>query len=162
MPVYGSHNVQLRFKKEFKGHFNANVYLSAYDKYDLGKLDEGVIVFGEIYGPGIQDNANYGITTKQCLFYEVMIDGRFIEPEIGLGMLKAWKLPIVPVLYNGPWHPELIEKLAIGKSSLDPDTIREGIVITAVNQREIPGVGRPIFRCISPEYLEQKNRTEHK
>ena len=75
--VYGSHNVEKG--SDSQGFYSTDVWKTVADKYNLKKilwnyvkdnynteeLGSGFIIYGEIYGPGIQgDNYTYG-----CLLY---------------------------------------------------------------------------------------------
>ena len=61
----------------------------------------------------------------------------------------------VPVLYYGPWSKDLIARFVDGPSTV-PHAMhaREGIVITAADDRSVRGLGRVQLKCVSNRFLE--------
>lgn len=59
-----------------------------------------------------------------------------------------------PMLYYGPWKDDLPEKYVNGVSWVHGARhIREGIVIKAVPERSVRGLGRAQLKLVSPEFL---------
>ena len=119
-----------------------------------------VIAYAEIFGDGVQD-LRYGMTKgkKAYRIFDFMQDGKFVGFDKLEHLCRLFDVPMAPVLYRGPWKPELLE-LAEGKSEIAHDQIREGIVIKPVEERWDHGVGRVIMKCLSKEYLIRKGGTE--
>jgi len=66
--VFGSHNVQLQQKMLVKTYYDKNVYAEAVKKYDLkNKIPKNMVIYGEIYGDGIQKNYKSENTNLLCL-----------------------------------------------------------------------------------------------
>lgn len=164
----GSHNVQLQEQVRYKGFYKRNVYRHQAETCDIkNKLPQGYQVFGEIYGGSIQKNYGYDLELfpdkVSTLFYEVMFHGQYCSPLVSMNQLKNWGLPFVPYIYYGCWkHAPSPEEMFKNRSALDEKTIIEGAVVSLAKPREEHGVGRVILKIINPEYLAQKERTEHK
>ena len=58
----------------------------------------------------------------------------------------------VPLLYRGPYDPDMVEELAEGKSTI-ASHIREGCVIKTVPERTIYRFGRAQFKVVGLGYL---------
>lgn len=82
-------------------------------------------------------------------------------------MLK--NIPIVPILYDGPFNMEKLKEVRDGKTTIFETTklgmkphIREGIVIKPYIEKEIHYLGRLILKMVSPDYLTRSgNHTEY-
>ena len=70
--VYGSHNVEKG--SDSQGFYDTDVWRTVAEKYDIknklwafvknhkpSEIGNGIVVYGEIYGPGIQKNYDYGL-----------------------------------------------------------------------------------------------------
>ena len=83
--VYGSHNVEKG--SESQGFYSTDVWGDVARKYDIRNrlwehvknaydyLESGFIVYGEIYGAGIQKNYDYGLTDIKFASFDVEVDG---------------------------------------------------------------------------------------
>jgi RNA ligase (TIGR02306 family) len=117
-------------------------------------------VFGEVYGKGVQDLA-YGTTTPQFAVFDIQIDGQYVTYKSRLELAEQLGLPLVPVLYEGPFDREALVVHRDGKDSISGTCVREGIVIVARDGGRHPNHGRKIGKWISPDYLLRKgNVTE--
>lgn len=133
-------------------------------KYNLEeKLKKlpGMVVYGEVYGDGIQD-LKYGL--KGEIGFRVF--------EVYAAQFHLWMPPSsvevfcaeiglerVPVLYEGPYQSELVDPLRSGKSTLDPNTIREGIVIKPLYGDIDPSWHA--LKLVSEEYKLRNGGTEY-
>jgi hypothetical protein len=62
------------------------------------------------------------------------------------------------VVYEGPYNAEQMKALAEGKSLVNgAKNIREGIVISSVEERIVRGVGRAQLKLKSLKFLEKEN-----
>ena len=153
--LVGSHNVQLDNNKN-------NVYHQIAEKYDLkSKLEPGQIIYGEIYGDGIQKNYNYGLNNEiRFAAFDMLLSGRWLNYKLAYNFFRNKEIPEALILYQGEFKPELIEKYCSGPSNLCKTQKHiEGIVIKSVDE-EIGHMGRMIFKYLNPEYLLLKNNTE--
>lgn len=134
-----------------KGH-----WFSAARRHGLDKATdqlEDILFVGELYG---KQKLRYGKTKGQtgyALFDMATIRGfRYLTWDEIEQHAKKLEIPTAPVLYRGPWSPELIS-LAEGRSTVPgANHIREGIVIRPDKERWEETCGRVIFKVINPEY----------
>jgi len=159
--MYGSHNVILDINDDGHDYYDRNIYLEIVKKYRLDEIiPKGYVLYGEIIGPKVQD-LTYGLDEIDVAFFDVFFNGEYVNVELTHYFLHTlFKLPMVPILYTGPWKTELIDEYACGKSALDNSTLREGIVIRPVQERTHKVLGRVILKAISKEYLTRKRGTE--
>lgn len=119
------------------------------------KLNPNSVLYGEIFGPGIQKNYTYGLKPGDPLgfkTFDTFEKGRFIEwPEF---LINSGSDRIVPILYHGVYSHDIVEKYISGKSTIS-DHIREGVVIKPTKELWHRNVGRVILKAVSPEYLEK-------
>jgi RNA ligase (TIGR02306 family) len=168
--VFGSHQVQLQGKK-YNGFYSSNVYQQAVETYDLeAKIPLGIIIYGEIYGPGIQKGYGYGLAEGEhrlAIFDAIMSAGPAEELQgyVSWPMLVALAaeigVPTVPVIYRGPYHAANVKDWESGHSQLCPTQAhREGVVIKPVSE-VVCWIGRKILRSINPEYLLKSESDFH-
>jgi RNA ligase (TIGR02306 family) len=112
------------------------------------------IVYGELCGPGIQNNI-YELKSHELFVFDVRTDYRWLP----WNQVKSLSLPVrlVPELFVGNLHEylggETVQKASNGPSILG-STIREGIVIKGFDlELTAPAFGRMIIKQRSPEYL---------
>lgn len=125
-----------------------------------------VILFGELYGHGIQDMV-YGCKEGEVKFaaFDVAVDGRYLDVEEKNGLFAEYGIPSVPVLYMGPYSWNVVESLTDGPTTVcDPEDAgpfkgREGVVVTClVEPRDYPG--RKIYKSVSADYLARGDGTD--
>lgn len=163
----GSRNVHLvgaNYRKAVSQHFEGNPYM---DIANRGKFREripkGYVIFGEIFGPGIQD-LTYGLTHTTAMFFDAMKDGTYVDQGKVRELFGEWNgLPGVPILYRGPYRQGIEAELYSQQSqaAICPKHIMEGVVIVSAQEQIDNRVGRKILKAINPEYLLRKGGTEH-
>jgi len=162
--VYGSHNVQLQNKPlNHKTYYESNIYAETALKYDLkNRIPKGYVIYGEIYGEGIQKNYNYGLKgERKLILFVIKKEEKYIDYTDFVELAMKMKLDIVPILYIGKFKDCNINELIGGESILCPEQkVREGCVIKT-NKEEITYAGRKILKCINPEYLLKDNTEYH-
>lgn len=164
--VYGSHNVQLQNTVLYKGAYNeaCNVYAEAVKKYRLKDLlAPGEVIYGEIYGDGIQKGYTYGCEkgVRKFVAFDIMRDDKWLDHRDFLVTCAQMNLPVVPILYAGPYSALLTKKLVDGDSVLAPtQKVREGVVVRPLSE-ETTYMGRKILKFISDEYLLRDNSEFH-
>lgn len=169
--VYGSRNVQLQDKINPKVFYKKNVYKEIVENYQLktilgavrNKYDCEAVIYGEIYGDGIQKNYSYGCEPSEhgLVVFDVMLDGKYLNWDALKSFKTVYQLPFVPILYVGPYKPEYIQKLARGESELsNQQKIREGVVVKPVIE-ETTFMGRKILKVINDDYLLKVETTEY-
>lgn len=157
----GSHTVQLK-AFDNKTSFKENVYSIIERKYNLSKIiPKGYILYGEIYGKGIQD-LTYGLNTIDFVAFDIKKpNGKYMSWNDFSMFCKYHRIPTVPVLYIGTYGEDLIEKYVSGNSLIAGSQIREGIVIKSYTERDSI-YGRVILKALNPAYLLRKGGTEYK
>ena len=124
-------------------------------------LPDGVVVpfyiLGETFGPGVQD-LTYGkeLGFRAFAIAEGYAHDRtwFIRVGKNLSGNHALSFDSVPVLYKGPFSVEKMQEHTDGKTVLDADHIREGIVMVSMSR---PGL---FIKSVSGDYLTRKGGTE--
>ena len=155
--VYGSRKVQLQNRRHGTTSFyGTDIWAKCAEKYDLeNRLLGGEVVYGEIYGPGIQKGYAYGLEGDDRRFavYDVMKDGKFLSHADLVDWCRARNLTMVPTLYTGAFSTEVVDEYTNGKSVLDPGTkVREGCVVRPVNEQHSLN-GRMVYKSVSPAFL---------
>ena len=133
---YGSNNVQLQERPKYIGFYEDNVYGTVLNKVDaFNKLKPGETIFGELIGPGIQKNYDYGHEEYHFVLFDVKVekeDGsqEYLDPDQVEAYAKERGFDFVPVLYRGIFNAALAKDLSMGSSVYCPkQKVREGIVI---------------------------------
>jgi RNA ligase (TIGR02306 family) len=171
--VIGTHRTQRKVD-------DAGIYGLPWEKYqfeiqllfnwakEVVKPLNSVILFGEIYGAGVQD-LHYGQTAeKGYRAFDVAINGEYMNFCAFRDVLDAVGIPRVPELGFGVYDLEDLLEIAEGDTTLDDTHIREGIVVRPAFLEDTWGRGtqaptqrRMIFKVISGNYLARKGGTEH-
>jgi len=150
--VFGSNNVQLQDKPDHKGFYDSNVYREAVDQYNLRNvIPKGVVVYGEVYGAGVQKGYDYGLPfSRELALFDAKRDGIWLTHDALWALADQMKVPCVPVLYRGPFVRETIEKLLYGPSLVcGTQKVREGVVVKNLRYYSSD---RKAVKWISPEY----------
>ena len=134
------------------------------EKYGLTDLPKGVVVYGEIYGSGIQPG--YGCADgerKLALFDAQSFEptARWMDAAEFDALVVANGLPRAPVLFVGPYAGDLVQKqLTCGPSVVAPEQkVREGCVVRPAVERT-DRCGRAVLKSINPDYLVSKHADE--
>lgn len=123
-----------------------------------------VIVFGEVYGPGVQD-MDYGANEELGFrVFDISVNGRYLSWATLEEICGRFNVETVPLLYLGPFSKALVGELTNGPTVVCPaDQIkskfkgREGIVITAAEETWSPSFrGRLILKSVSADYHDRK------
>jgi RNA ligase (TIGR02306 family) len=158
--IYGSHNVEKG--SDSQGFYDVDVWMNVAKKYDIRQklwdhvkdtyepfdLSEGVVIYGEIYGAGIQKNYDYGLTDIKFAGFDVQVDGvyqPYLEEAVHFYCLQ---LPQVELLYQGKWGKEEQDKYVFNNNIEGTKVPHEGIVVKSVT-----GDRRKVSKVINPDYL---------
>ena len=123
-----------------------------------------VYVLGEVYGRGVQD-LYYDALQPEFAAFDIYIgkpgsQGGYLDSRSFFLNINEIEMPYVPVLYNGPFSKEIVEKYTNGKSVFDNSHIREGVVIKSTNEFRKDGeIGRRMLKSVSEDYLLRKGKT---
>ena len=158
--VYGSHNVEKG--SDSQGFYDTDVWKTVANTYNIrGKLwdyvkdtyepfdlTEGVVIYGEIYGAGIQKNYEYGLTDVKFAGFDVEVDGEY-QPYINETVhFDCLQLPQVYLLYKGNWDKEEQDKYVFNNNIKGTKVPHEGIVVKSVT-----GDRRKVSKVINPDYF---------
>lgn len=162
--VYGSRNVQLQQRKNSDPiYYNKNVYAECVDNYHLTKiLKSNEVIYGEIYGDGIQKHYTYGCkeNERRLVIYDIKVNNQWLSYDESIKFCKDRGLPYVPILYQGLYNKDKLVELTSGKSILNSiQKVREGAVIRSVNE-EFTYMGRKVLKYINDDYLLLKDQSE--
>jgi len=168
------------FKKPERWHFTVGshhvvkwyedqLYHRAARESGIDKLDHnwnGLIFYGEVAGPGIQE-LMYGIPPGQIrlfifdiIYMNMYGQYHYLPWDEVVELCELAGLETVPVIYRGPWSNDLV-KLADGKTLVSgAKHHREGFVVKPVSELWSPKIGRMILKRVSDTYLLGKHRTD--
>lgn len=128
------------------------------DKYS-GKQ---ITVRAEIIGPSIQANI-YKLKEHTLKIFDIKVDGRYLKCDDYFNILSEYDMTkyTVPVIARNvilkDWlNGQTVQEVSNGKSILNPDILREGIVIKPMEEEyycQGKFQGRLIIKMRSPEYL---------
>jgi RNA ligase (TIGR02306 family) len=157
--VYGSHNVEKG--SDSQGFYDTDVWKTIAEKYnireklwdffkltkDLYNTENGIIIYGEIYGPGIQKNYDYGLTEIEYAGFDVTINGEYQPTSRSFVIHDMMGLNYVPVLEFNNWSEDLLTKYTFDKIE-GTKVPHEGVVIKSTD-----GNRHKVAKIINPDYL---------
>jgi hypothetical protein len=118
-------------------------------EYGPKVVGEGIVLYGEIYGAGIQKNYEYGLTDIQFAAFDIKIDGEYCATEVTEVITESLlELPHVEVLYEGKWNQEIQDSFVFDNFIEGTKVPHEGIVI-----KEISGDRKKVAKVINSDYL---------
>jgi hypothetical protein len=120
------------------------LFKSLQDVYEIGS---GIVIYGEIYGPGIQKNYDYGLKEIEYAGFDMTINGEYKPCSTSFMYHDMLGLKYVPVLAAEQYSDELLTKYTFDKIE-GTKVPHEGVVIKAIN-----GNRHKVAKVISPEYL---------
>lgn len=123
--------------------------------------DNGIIVFGEIFGEGVQD-LTYGVERGRSEFRVFDIycykTKSFIDADkLNYAISTYSSLQQVPVIYSGPYNKNVLNLVDQRENVSGKEMhIGEGIVIVPETERYNPEIGRVKVKVVSEKYLLRK------
>ena len=160
--IYGSHNVQITNNSNQNSFYGNDVWGKIADKYDLANIiPKDYIIYGEVYGKGIQD-LTYDLDDIDLVIFDIKYKDKYLPWYEVHNFCKKNCLPLVPELYVGSWKNVDLDEFTNGKSKLAPNQIREGCVVKMYDESNDTRIGRKILKSVSPDYLMRKGGTEYK
>jgi len=158
--VYGSHNVEKG--SDSQGFYSTDVWRTIADEYKIKEklweyvkeyfipqhLGSGVVIYGEIYGHGIQKNYEYGLQDMKFAGFDVEIDGTYQSYYNEREIFHTLDLPTVELLYRGNWSKEEQDKHVFGNFIEGTKVPHEGVVVKSVT-----GERQKVGKVINPDYL---------
>jgi len=120
-----------------------------------------VILFGEVYGQGVQ-SLHYGVGGKKQKGYrafDLYVDGNYWDYDDFKDLCDKFGVETAPVLYRGPFDLAKVQTVADGDSVLPgAQNIREGVVVRPAKERRDPSLGRVVLKFIGTEYELSKHK----
>jgi len=162
--IYGSHNCEKG--SDSQGFYSTDVWRTIAEKYNIKEklwsyiknrnveVGEGIILYGEIYGAGIQKNYDYGLTDVKFVGFDIEVDGVY-QPYLNETVhFDCLELPKVELLYQGNWNKEEQDKYVFSNFIEGTKVPHEGIVVKSVT-----GDRRKVSKVINPDYsiFSEKN-----
>ena len=158
--IYGSHNCEKG--SDSQGFYSTDVWRTIAEKYGIKErlwnqakkystedLGSGLVLYGEIYGAGIQKNYEYGLDNIKFVGFDVTVDGKYLAPETTHIVISCHlELSHVEVLYNGPWSQEVQDRYVFNNFIEGTKVPHEGIVI-----KHVTGERNKVAKVINPDYL---------
>jgi RNA ligase (TIGR02306 family) len=157
--IYGSHNCEKG--SDSQGFYSTDVWRTIAEKYSIRErlwkeakrqgsdIGEGIILYGEIYGAGIQKNYEYGLEDIQFAAFDIKINGEYLPTEVTEVITEdIFLLPHVEVLYEGKWDQEIQDEYTFKNFIEGTKVPHEGIVI-----KHISGERNKVAKVINPDYL---------
>ena len=157
--IYGSHNCEKG--SDSQGFYSTDVWRTVAEKYDIKEklwsyiknrnveVGEGIILYGEIYGAGIQKNYDYGLTEIEFAGFDVKLRGEYLSTYDTWNLVKDHlKLPYVEILHYGDWTQEIQDKFTFNNFIEGTKIPHEGIVI-----KYFTGDRKKVAKVINPDYL---------
>jgi RNA ligase (TIGR02306 family) len=159
--VVGSHNVEKG--SDSQGFYDTNVWYDIEKKYDIksklweyvkqycidDEVGDGVIVYGEIYGAGIQKGYDYGLNEIKFAGFDVKRNGEYLTPMDAHIVISAIiGLPYVEVLHYGNWSQMVQDNWTFNNYITGTKVPEEGIVI-----KHESGERQKVAKVINPDYL---------
>jgi RNA ligase (TIGR02306 family) len=158
----GSHNVEKG--SDSQGYYDTNVWYEVADKYKIKEKlwnyikvldsvgdapDNGIVIYGEIYGPGIQKNYDYGLKELEFAVFDITYNNKYDSVIHTEYVTKnVLRLPHVPILYIGPWSQKVQDKHVFNNMIEGTKVPHEGIVI-----KHVSGERQKVAKVINPDYL---------
>lgn len=162
--VVGSHNVEKG--SDSQGFYDTNVWYEIADAYDIkeklwnyvknysccggyGWPGSGVVIYGEIYGKGIQKGYDYGLNYMKFAGFDVIENGEYLDTiNAKLVIRDILGLPHVEQLYFGKWSQEIQDKYVFNNFIDGTKVPHEGVVV-----KDYSGKRDKIAKVINPDYL---------
>jgi hypothetical protein len=158
--IYGSHNCEKG--SDSQGFYSEDVWKTIAEKYDIKAklwkyvkdtanivdIGSGIVLYGEIYGAGIQKNYDYGLDDIKFIGFDTTMKGDYNSPAGTYGAFHSLDLPYIEVLYFGLWNQEVQDKFVFNNFIEGTKVPHEGIVI-----KHSSGDRKKVAKVINPDYL---------
>jgi hypothetical protein len=158
--IYGSHNCEKG--SDSQGFYSTDVWRTIAEKYDIKEklwdlcdilgtyhVGDGIILYGEIYGAGIQKNYEYGLKDIEFVGFDLKMDNEYLSTDSAqYEIINMLHLPHVEVLYTGTWNQEVQDMFVFNNFIEGTKVPHEGIVI-----KYFTGDRKKVAKVINPDYL---------
>lgn len=122
--------------------------------------NKSITIRGELVGPSIQKNI-YGLKDHKIFVFDVDVNGRPLSvDEMAKTLFGEERIEFVPTIFRGKLRDFLAGRTVMeasnGKSLINKDVLREGIVIKPIVEDYVQGFGRLFIKQRSPDYLAKE------
>ena len=151
---YNCQSVINKYEQKIKDWFNSD---------HLSEI-ESVVIYGELYGQGIEKEVVYG--EKDFAAFEVHVNGDVQYKDVAIHICEEIGLKFVPVLFQGTFQ-DCMKVENTFQSHLTPlgfegENFAEGVVIEPVNPAWFKNGSRVYFKNKTEAFTEKKKKKEHK
>ena len=158
--VYGSHNCEKG--SDTQGFYSTDVWRTISEREGIKEklwreakrqgiedVGSGLVLYGEIYGAGIQSNYDYNLPDIEFVGFDITLNGKYLTPETAQIVIEDLLiLPHVEVLYEGEWDQDIQDSFVFKNFITGTKVPHEGIVI-----KHISGERQKVAKVINPDYL---------
>lgn len=158
--MYGSHNVEKG--SDSQGFYSTDVWMDIAIKYDIknklwnyiksnfepNDFGLGIVVYGEIFGEGIQKNYDYGLKEHKLQLFDIQLNGMYLQDEVFKIILHELNMDTVEYLYTGKWSKEIQDQFVFNNFITGTKIPHEGVVV-----KDVSGERQKISKVINPDYL---------
>ena len=157
--LVGSHNIEKG--SDSQGFYDANVWYDVEKKYNIKnklwnyvknpavKIGDGITLYGEIYGAGIQKGYDYGLKDIEFVAFDVKENSEYLNTmNAAVTISDIIGLPRVNKLYFGKWSQVVQDKYTFNNVIVGTKIPHEGIVV-----KHESGDRRKVAKVINPDYL---------
>ena len=121
----------------------------------LGQQHRQAVLFGEVYGRGVQ-SFHYGRKDVGFRAFDLLLDGRYLDYDRFLEVCRRHGIETVPELARMPFSLEAVKAVSTGPAFAG-EHIREGVVVKPLVERTDPRLGRVVLKYVSDDYLLGKH-----
>lgn len=126
--------------------------------------DTQIVIYGELYGDGIQKRVNYGKKSFVAFDVHCANSDTPVDKEFAIDLCERIGISFAPVLFRGNFEDCLAVNNTF-KSLLTPEgygdeNIAEGVVIEPVNPAWFRNGSRVYFKNKSEKFSEKKEKTK--
>jgi hypothetical protein len=158
--IYGSHNCEKG--SDSQGFYSTDVWRTIAERENIKDslwawvknlgtpeiIGSGFVIYGEIYGAGIQKNYDYGLQDIKFTGFDITINGEYQDTFYTWVIFKNLGYDHVEELYNGYWSQEIQDSFVFNNFIYGTKVPHEGIVI-----KHISGDRKKVAKVINPDYL---------
>ncbi|MBL8897120.1 MAG: RNA ligase (ATP) [Planctomycetes bacterium] len=113
---------------------------------------ERAVLYGEVFGPGIQAY-RYGQATIGFRAFDLLVDDGFLDHDDFAATCARHGVELAPALHRGAYDLAAVRRLSEGPSLLGGPDVREGVVVKPITERTHPQIGRVILKYLGDAYL---------
>ena len=158
--VYGSHNVEKG--SDSQGFYSTDIWKEIADKYNIKRLlwnyvktqqvpksiGNGFIIYGEIYGPGVQGEAySYGLKEKDIKVFDIKFNDIYLTyDQVKYLLLDDLYIPMVEYHYDN-WNNDTIFLNHVKDRFINNTKVPHEGVVVRTNE-----IDPRIAKIINPDY----------